>query len=120
MRRLALLALVLVGLGATGLSGCGGDDDAPDRGSIVVVVTLSRAGPPGPNIDHVPQPGVEVTATNGSAHSWSAETDEAGEAHLSLPVGDYDVDTTFCPDGPQKVRITKDAVSTVRVDCVAA
>ena len=121
MRSRAILLL----LGVCVLSGCGGGDGdgggggAPDRGSIVVTVTLTRSGPPGPSIDHVPQHDVEVTVTNTSGHSWSAKTDDEGEAQLSVPVGDYEVDTGFCPDAPKPVSVTTGTTARVRFDCVA-
>lgn len=116
MRLRALTVL----LGVTLLSGCGAGDEGPDRGAIVVTVTLTRSGPPGPSIDQRPQRGVDVTVSDPAGHRWSAVTDAAGEAHLSVPPGDYLVEVASCPDAPKPVTVTSGATSRTRFDCVAA
>jgi hypothetical protein len=101
------------------LSGCGsGGGNAPDDGLVIVTVTLSRSGPPGPVFDQAPQSNIEVTVANSSG-TWSDQTDEAGEARLSIPSGEYDVDISMCPDAPQHVIVSKGATARIRFDCLS-
>jgi hypothetical protein len=116
MVRLALVTLAT----ATLLSACGPDRTAPpESGSILVTVTLSRSGPVGPSLDHVPQKDIQVTAVDDAEGIWSTKTGVAGEATLSVPAGDYDVDISFCPDAAHHVTVTGGATTTTRFDCVA-
>jgi hypothetical protein len=103
------------------LSACGpGGHEPPHDGSITVTVTLSRSGPPGPSLDHVPQKGIAVTASNHARNSWSGTTDVGGAATLTVPAGAYDVDISFCPDAPHHVTATPGATTETRFDCLAA
>jgi hypothetical protein len=116
MVRWALVTLAT----ATLLSACGPDRPAPpEGGSIAVTVTLSRSGPVGPSLDHVPQADIQVTAVDHSGGSWSTKTGAAGEATLSVPAGDYDVDISFCPDAAHHVTVTSGVTTATRFDCVA-
>lgn len=102
------------------LSACSSTSgQAHDDGSIVVTVTLSRSGPPGPHLDHSPQAGIAVTVVGESERSWSGTTDTTGQAVVSVPAGDYAVDIGFCPDAPQHVTVKAGGTEQVRFDCVA-
>jgi hypothetical protein len=108
-------------LAAATLYGCGADDhEPPDTGLVVVTVTLSRSGPPGPKFNHVPQGGVDVTVADGSGGTWSGKTGESGEARRSVPAGEYEVDTSYCPQTPQHVTVTAGETTNTRFDCLAA
>ncbi|GCD89232.1 hypothetical protein [Nocardioides sp. LS1] len=115
MRRLGAALSAAFMLSACGSAG----GDERELGSITVTVTLSRTGPPGPSLDHSPIPGISVTAISTSQRSWSASTNSEGEAVLSIPPGEYDVDIGYCPDAPQHVEVTAGARASTRFDCLA-
>jgi hypothetical protein len=117
----ALTQVLASGLLLVVVTGCGSDDrERSDTGTVVVTVTLSRSGPPGPSIDHVPQRDQQVDVVEGTKTRYSGRTDQAGIARVPVPVGDYDVDVAGCPNAPQHVVVTKDSQVPVEFDCVAA
>jgi hypothetical protein len=107
------LAVLLLGC-ALLAPACGGPD-RPADGTVVVTVTLSRSGPPGPSLDHVPQPGVRV-----EVGSRSARTDADGVARLAVPPGTYAVIAVGCPDAPHRLRVTAGERARTTFDCLAA
>ncbi len=108
---LAVLAGVVL------VPGCGGR--GPEPAQIVVTVTLTRSGPAGPTLDHVPQQVETVIAVDAAGNDQTATTNGNGRARLSVLAGEYDVTTRVCPNDPQLVRAVPGTVVRLSIECLA-